>query len=176
MRAFMPKPKGYAPAQIGLHWAVAALVALQFILQGHITEAWSALREGGVPYISAAVLSHVFGGIAILGLVIWRLILRRKRGAPEAPEGTPVLMRLAANVAHWALYGLLIVVPVTGMLAWFGGIGAAAWLHSLLRIALFFLIILHILGAMLHAVIGYGVMGRMFQADRSVVTAASKKT
>ena len=160
----MAKPKGYSRPQIVLHWAVAVLVMFQFILQGSIAEAWDGLQAGDVPYISAAVISHVAGGMLILTLVIWRLVLRRKRGAPGAPADTPALMRWAAMAGHWGLYGLLIVLPVTGMLAWFAGIDAAAAVHSVLRLVLFGVIVLHLLGSMLHAALGLGVMGRMFQA------------
>ncbi|NHX28119.1 cytochrome B, partial [Escherichia coli] len=43
----MPTPKGYSRTQIRLHWIVAGLIALQFLLSDCIGEAWEKIEHGG---------------------------------------------------------------------------------------------------------------------------------
>jgi cytochrome b561 len=162
----MTPPKGYSAVQIALHWIIALLILAQYVFHDAMVAAWRAINDGGTPVISNTVWGHIIGGSVILVLVLWRLVLRSSRGVPDAPEGTPGILRLGAHLGHLAIYALLILLPVTGLLAWYGGVGLAAQAHSILRIILFFLVVLHILAALGHSIIGHGVMGRMFQADR----------
>lgn len=155
-------PKGYSRTQIVLHWLVFILVALQYILSAPIAEAWSDIRAGIEPTIQPPVVGHVLGGLAVLGLVIWRLVLRARRGVPPPPEGQPAALRIVAHVTHWSLYAALILVPVTGAAAWFGGSEQAAGAHSVLRIVLLALIALHVAGALYHQFwLRDGLMARM---------------
>ncbi|MBM3612659.1 MAG: cytochrome B [Alphaproteobacteria bacterium] len=155
-------PASYSRAQIRLHWIVFALVALQYILHEGMVEAWDALRETGAAEGGPLVGAHIAGGLAVLALVIWRLWLRRTRGVPPpvAPAGT--LATRIAGLAHGALYALLVAMVLTGGMAWFGGIEAAANAHSVLRIALLALIALHAGAALWHQFVRRdGVMARM---------------
>ena len=93
-------PKGYSSAQIGLHWIIALLIALQFLFNEPMGEAFDSALEGEVPPFSWAVWAHIAGGIAILALVLWRVALRRSRGAPPPPEGEGSLLgRACARVS-----------------------------------------------------------------------------
>jgi len=59
--------------------------------------------------------THKSIGVAILAVTIIRLCLRFLTVAPE-PEPAAQLPRLAAKFAHWALYALLVIMPVSGWL------------------------------------------------------------
>jgi cytochrome b561 len=59
--------------------------------------------------------THKSIGVAILAVTIIRLCLRFLTMAPE-PEAAAQLPRLAAKSAHWALYALLVIMPVSGWL------------------------------------------------------------
>ncbi|HEY1746059.1 MAG TPA: cytochrome b [Xanthobacteraceae bacterium] len=59
--------------------------------------------------------THKSIGIAILGVTIIRLFLRLVTVAPK-PELAARLTVLAAKLAHWALYALLVVMPASGWL------------------------------------------------------------
>ena len=144
------QPTAYKPAQIGLHWIVAALIVLQYVFHEPIAEAWDVIEDGGTAAFDPMVAGHVFGGLAVLGLVVWRLVLRARHGAPEVPAQTPPLMARFASLGHWALYGLMIAMPVSGAAAWFGGIEAAADGHELLRVVLLALVAGHVLAALWH--------------------------
>jgi len=143
-------PKGYSRLQIGLHWIVVLLIAAQFVLDDAIGEAWDAVERGAEIAFNPLVAAHVFGGIAVLVLGLARLGLRFGRGVPAAPAGDPPLQRLAAHLVHVGLYALMIVVPVAGGMAWFGGIEAMAEVHEVLTSVLLAFVGLHVAGALYH--------------------------
>ena len=144
----MSAPKGYSRAQIALHWIVAALIVPQFVLHDGIAEAWDKLEDGIAAGFDPLVAGHVVGGIAILALVIWRLSLRARRGAPPPPEAEHPALKLVAKATHGGLYLLLVLMPVSGLAAWFGGVEAAAEAHETMKVALLALVLLHVAGAL----------------------------
>lgn len=146
----MPHPKGYSARQIRLHWLVAALIVLQFLLSEPMAEAWEGATEGQSPAFNWLVFTHIVGGVLVLIFALWRLILRQMRGAPPPPEAEPAPLRLAAHLGHLGLYGLMIAMPLSGLAAWFGGIEIAAEAHGALRIALLALVAVHVVAALWH--------------------------
>lgn len=146
----MPQAKGYTTAQIGLHWVVAVLILLQYLFDESIGEAWDALREGQEAAFDPLVPLHVFGGLLIGLLVVWRLALRMRHGAPAAPEGEPPQLQIAAKLTHGLLYVLMLGMPLSGALAWFGGVEPAAEAHEVMKTLLLVLVLLHIAGALYH--------------------------
>lgn len=141
---------GYSSAQIALHWVVAVLIVCQFVFSENMASAWDAYRKTpDTPLVSGLpAQAHVWGGLAVLAFAIWRLWLRNTRGVPAAPAEEPAALKLIAHVTHITLYALMILMPVTGAMLWFGGVGFAAFLHGALRVPLFFLVLLHVLGGL----------------------------
>ncbi|MGA1684330.1 MAG: cytochrome b [Gemmobacter sp.] len=155
-------PAAYSRTQIRLHWAVFVLIALQFIFHEGIAEAWEQIEETGAAAGGVLVLGHVAGGIAILALVVWRLVLRARHGVPPPLPGTPAATARLAALAHGGLYVLMLAMVATGALAWFGGIGVAAEAHEVLRVGLIALIALHVGAAIWHHFVRRdGVLARM---------------
>ncbi len=146
----MSKPNGYSRLQIRLHWIIFGLIALQYIFAETIEDAWEVFIKGGTVEFSPLIAAHVFGGMAIMLLVLWRLAVRFKRGAPAAPEGEKPAQTMIAHLMHWALYLLMILMPLSGSLAWFGGIKQAADNHLILKVVLMVLIVLHVAAALYH--------------------------
>jgi cytochrome b561 len=158
----MTPPGGYSRTQIALHWIVAALIALQFILHDAMSEAWRAVVRGGEAAFDPLVAQHVLGGLLVAALVVWRLVIRVRRGAPPPPEAEHPVLRLAATLAHWSPYALMLLLPVTGAAAWFGGVRAAADGHEVLKTVLLALIALHVGAALFHRfVLKSDVLSRM---------------
>lgn len=158
----MPSPAGYSRAQIRLHWIVAALIVLQFVLHEPIAEAWDALREGAAVSFNPLIAAHVFGGLAVLAFALWRLALRARRGAPPPPQAEHPALKLAAKVAHASLYALMVAMPVTGAAAWFGGVDAAADAHEAMKPLLLGLVALHVAASLYHQfVLRTDLMSRM---------------
>jgi cytochrome b561 len=146
----MPQPKGYTHVQIALHWVVFLLVGAQFIFADSISNAFRTFMREGTFTPSALVFSHIAFGVLILLLVVWRMAIKAKRGAPPHPENEPALLKLAATLAHFSLYALLILLPISGGIAWFGAQGWAAQGHVVLKTLLMILVILHVVAAFYH--------------------------
>ena len=88
-----------------------------------------------------------------------------KPGVPPLPQSDGALQARIATAMHVALYLLLILMPITGVVAWAGPSGGAAALHTALRLVLFGLVVLHFLAALVGQFVQKtGVIGRMMTA------------
>lgn len=146
----MAKPAGYSGIQILLHWVIGLLIVFQLIFGEDMGQAWNTFEKGGVPVMGTMVWAHILVGIAVLLLALWRLTLRLTRGAPPAPKGESAAATLAAHITHWTFYALMILFPVTGLLAWYGGYEAMAEVHQFFKPVLIVLILLHLVAALWH--------------------------
>ncbi|MCU0830758.1 MAG: cytochrome b/b6 domain-containing protein [Rhizobiaceae bacterium] len=148
--ATLSRPAGYSKLQIRLHWLVALLILFQIVGHDGVEEAFDAYMDGGVPggFDLALAWAHVVSGLAIWVFAAWRLWLRFTRGVPAHPGGASKLDVYASNAVHVVLYGLLLLMPVSGSAAWFLGIEAAADGHSNARFILLPAVLLHIAGAL----------------------------
>jgi cytochrome b561 len=160
--------KRFTPWQRVLHWLMAAcILAMLFIGVGMVSSV--------KPVYLTLVSIHKPLGIAILVLVLIRLALRLRYGAPALPADLPAPMKLAAEGSHYALYALMIAMPLIG----WGMLSAGAYpvvlfgswhlppilpqsdaLHTLLwdahfylAFAFFALILLHVAAALFHALV-----------------------
>jgi cytochrome b561 len=154
---------GYSRAQIILHWLIAALILFQLLVHDGIEEAWRAshmgVAEAGNP------LPHIVVGSAVLILAAVRLVIRLRHGAPPAPAGQPAALGLLASAVHWGIYVLLFLIPISGLVAWFGGVQGAALVHGgPLRLLLIALVLVHIVGALVQQfLLRSDVLMRMFR-------------
>lgn len=155
---------GYSRLQIGLHWAIALLIGVQLYNHEGMEGAWRDLQKGQ-PFDADAAQIHVLVGLAVLLLVIVRVVVRLRRGAPELPpNGNPFLDKVAM-ATHLLLYGLMLLVPLMGIAAWFLGISIAAGIHGALFAVLMGLIILHTIAALYHQyVLKDGLIRRMIRS------------
>ena len=138
---------GYTRTQIFLHWTIAALFIFQIVAHEGIEQAMQAIERGEQV---SQFNPHVVVGLLVLALVIWRLVLRRTRGAPEAPQEEHVLLRWLSVGTHLAFYALLFVLPFSGSAMWFFGAGPAHTVHELAKNLLILLVLLHVIGALTH--------------------------
>lgn len=146
------RPAGYSKLQIALHWIVAILIVFQIVGHEWMVEAYDAIMDGETPATLDMILAqgHVIAGIAIWLFAAWRVSLRFTRGVPApVPGGNPLLEKLAGFV-HFVLYALLLLMPISGSVAWFLGVEAAAEGHSLARFVLLPAVLLHVAGALAH--------------------------
>ncbi|MFM7692055.1 MAG: cytochrome b [Alphaproteobacteria bacterium] len=102
----------WSVAQRRLHWAMAGLVAANFLL---------ALVMVALPLsaLLAKILTyqlHKSFGLLLIPLWVWRLWLLVRRGRP-APVALPGWQQGAARLGQGVLYVLLIAVPVLGFLS-----------------------------------------------------------
>lgn len=162
------EPKGYSGTQIMLHWAIAGLVVIQFLINQGMEESFTAFMRGGtVPAETLRMANlHAISGGAIFVLALWRLWLRFTRGVPALPAEEPTATRLLARATHALFYALLIGMPVAGAAAWYLGIAGAGRAHGLAAYLLLGLIGLHLAGVLVQFfVFKSGVPGRILIAD-----------
>lgn len=160
---------GYSPMQVALHWIVVILVAFQFFAHQGIETAWRAFMRGqeGTDTTVLAGL-HIATGVLILLLMLARLWLRMTRGTPPPPADEPRLFHITAEAVHGAIYVLLVLLPVSGAVAWFASVEPAGSAHALFTNLLLGLIVLHIAGALFqHFVRRSSVLMRMFKPERA---------
>lgn len=160
----MQSTQSYSRTQIGLHWAIAGLILLNYVLSEGMEDAFDATMEGKVVAFGITPNLHVWVGVAVLGLVVVRFAVRLVQGAP-APMGTAFADKVA-TVGHWALYALMFAAPVLGEVSWFGGIDATAEWHVLVVNMLMILALAHAVVALVHQfLLRDGTMLRMMRAS-----------
>jgi cytochrome b561 len=158
----------FTPLQRTLHWVMAVcILAMLFIGVGMVSTI--------APEYLTLVNIHKPLGILILILALIRLVVRLRTGAPPLPLDLPEPMKLAAYLSHYALYALMIAMPLIGwaMLSaadypvtlwpsvWLPQIvPQSASLHTLLWNAHFYLaflffalILMHLAAGLFHALI-----------------------
>ena len=158
----------FTPLQRLLHWLMAAcIVAMFFIGAGMVSTV--------APQYLSLVAIHKSLGIAILVLALIRLAVRLRSGAPALPADLPPPMKLAAQLSHYALYALMIAMPLLGWamlsasaypVVVFGGVWLPAiapqsdalhtllWdAHFYLAFAFFGLFLLHVAAALFHGLV-----------------------
>lgn len=97
-----------APAR-WLHWLMAVLV-VPMIPVGFI------MIQDGLPRAlqNAMFISHKNLGTLVLLLVIVRLIYRLRNAPPPEPSHLPAWQVRIAGLTHFALYALLLIMPLAG--------------------------------------------------------------
>lgn len=160
----MTTAAGYSRMQIALHWIVVLLIAQQYLFKGAIASAWDSFTKDDETEFSLMIAVHVIGGALILITALWRLVIKARRGDPGVTGDNPVLI-VMARLTYLGLYALMILMPISGAVAWFGGVQAAATAHGVMKILLLALIALHVAAALYHQfVLKDGVMERMRRA------------
>jgi len=99
-----------------LHWATVLLVGIAYVLSpgGPESRVYSTASDGLRDW-------HESVGLLVFALVLLRLMWRLLRVEPE-PVPMAAWMRASATAAHWALYALLLAIPLTAI--------AGAWLEA----------------------------------------------
>ena len=92
----------------GFHWLIAVLILVQFVI-GSVAEEMKL-----TPAKLDLFVWHKSVGSTVLVLALLRLVWRLANPAPAMPAGTPGWERKLAVIAHWALYGLIFAVPLSG--------------------------------------------------------------
>jgi cytochrome b561/polyisoprenoid-binding protein YceI len=164
-----------------LHWLIAGLIVVQFAL-ANLAE--SAADKGSAVRELALLANHKSVGITVLALVIVRLIWRHRTPPPQLPATMQQWQLLASRISHWMLYGLIILLPLSGWLmssasaysvSWFNFIQLPDFvapdpgkkaifqqLHEFMATTLFIVAVVHVFAALKHHLIDKdGVLTRM---------------
>ncbi|TPW31144.1 cytochrome b [Martelella alba] len=146
-------PLSFSVSQRILHWVMMLLIFFNLIFSDGM-EHWSRLiYKGQTPTpdeISSANI-HAYVGIAILVLALLRLALRLTEGVPAEPAEEPPVLQLASRIAHWTFYILFFLMPISGILAYYGGVDIAGEVHGgPLKVLLWALIVAHVAAVVVH--------------------------
>jgi cytochrome b561 len=117
----------YSHGAIGFHWLTTAIV-LTIIPLGI---AMGQVEPG--PTQDFLYNLHESLGVLVWPIALARLIYRFKNPPPPMQDDIPKLMKLAAELTHWALYAGLLVNPILGYLgvSTFGATINFFWLFEL---------------------------------------------
>jgi cytochrome b561 len=140
----VPAHNDYSAWQKALHWTVVGLVIVQIWSSGGIGRSHADHVAGLEPSRLDLVLHeiHTYLGLLIGALVVLRILL-------------------GACVNHWALYAILLLLPVTGIGARYIDFETIGPVHVLLTRILFLLVAIHIAAALWHLLRRDGVARRM---------------
>ena len=100
----------YTRSAILLHWLTVALITVSVCLGLYMVE----LKLS--PLKLKLYSWHKWVGVTIFLIAAARLIWRAWHPAPAPPVNSPPWQRAAAAINHWALYALLICIPISGWL------------------------------------------------------------
>lgn len=109
-----PDPTVYSPVARLLHWLTVAMIAGMvpvglFMTSRAERNIWDGLTN-------TLYSGHKLAGVLVLALVLGRLAYRFRHGAPPDEPTLEPWQKLASHATHWALYALLVVVPILGWL------------------------------------------------------------
>ncbi len=156
----------YSPVAKLLHWAILAVVIIQFITAAVMP----GVRHNQTPGFLLSI--HMSFGIVVIGLMIMRFLWRVTHPVPPEDVTLPKWQRIFAHLAHVALYWLLVLIPIFGW-AWASSRGwpvnvfgiytlppilangsawgrAADYLHAGCAVLLLMIIGFHILAVLYH--------------------------
>lgn len=141
---------GYTVLQLSLHWLIVLLVIVQLVFGEDMARYNYALRSGqdATPLLTGYYL-HVGIGVAILLLTLFRLGLRFAVGVPPSVPG-PALQVKAGEALHYLFYLMLVVTPITGLLAQYVDMRTFGEIHAANKPVFVLLILLHAGAALYH--------------------------
>ena len=100
----------WGPVSQAFHWLIVLLIlgmAIVGLTMGELPR---------TPKYFWVYTAHKSTGITVLALVLARLAWCLYAGKPEPVPGTPTWQERIANVTHWLLYALILIMPISGWL------------------------------------------------------------
>lgn len=163
------KVRAYSTGSKLLHWIIASVVLIMLSASFFLEDLKTDIK-------SSAIMLHKSLGITLLALMIIRLYWLHHTGRPALPASVPRWEVRLSRVVQYAMYGLLIAMPMVGWImsvlsnhipSFFGlfplpipGLTPNSALadlfflaHQIIAWLLIGFITLHILGAVKHAVV-----------------------
>lgn len=105
----------YSTGARHFHWWTVLLIAIQLPLGIYMVNYGA--RTNFAPPTGQLYDSHKLIGMLILLFVLARLAYRIMNGAPGDEPTLEPWQRVVSHVTHWAIYALLLIVPLLGWLA-----------------------------------------------------------
>jgi cytochrome b561 len=148
----MAYAEGFTRTQIALHWTTVLLVAFNLLVEDGMKEAQRAYKAAAEPSFWNGWMGsfHAWIGLTILVIALTRLVLRLLHGVPAPPPGDSRDMQKIAALVNVAFYALLILMPATGIIAYYLQEFWVGQVHGWGKPALMALIALHVAASLWH--------------------------
>lgn len=91
-----------------LHWTIALLVFGMLAVGAYM------VRQPPSPQLFEIYALHKATGILVLALMALRLGWRLVNPTPDLPDTLSARERVLAKGAHWAFYGIILAMPISG--------------------------------------------------------------
>jgi cytochrome b561 len=152
----MPNDAAYHPLVKFLHWSTVPLVVAQF----GFAFAMSDGSQHRLP--DRAGILHISTGVLILAVTLVRLACRIRFPLEVANSSAESWQQHCARATHLLIYGLLVALPLSGMLSAYLGTMFVADAHASAAVILLSLLAVHLLAASYHMFVrADGVVERM---------------
>jgi cytochrome b561 len=100
----------YTPTAQTLHWLIALLIVVQFVLASMAQHLPLGVRK------LSLLAEHKSVGMAILALAVIRVAWRLTHAPPSLPADMRRIERFLAGASHVSLYAILFLMPLSGWL------------------------------------------------------------
>ena len=173
----MRSSQQYDRVLVALHWMIALLILGMIGLGLYMIELPKKheLPAGAESVRAFYFLLHKSIGMSLAALILIRVIWRLTHKTPALPTTIPRPQRIAANAVHLALYGFMLAMPLSGyMQSMYSKYATKFWglelpriaeadkglkeqfshLHEILAFIFIAFIIIHILAAVRHRLLG----------------------
>ncbi len=165
------RPAGrYHSDQVSAHWIIVFIVLFQFATGNAMERAMNLAYAVDVLPAAGVIYVHGILGASILAVMLWRVTLRMKYGAPPPPENEPRPLQIVSRGVHYAFYAILIAMPLAGIAAVFTLSETIGVLHGLTSKLLILLALAHVAGALYHAFKRDGIIKRVLSGQPPRVT------
>jgi cytochrome b561 len=154
--------KQYSKGLSLLHWLVALMFTASYVISDGMPRYFDQHLENIDVSGQWVANFHVYAGIAFVAVVLIRFIVRLTTQKPEQLESASPLLNKVATGTHHALYLLMFLVPIAGVIGWYEKITIFGDIHVLLMNLMLGLVGLHIAAAIYHQwVLKDGILSRI---------------
>ena len=140
----------YSKLQVFLHWATFILVLFQFLSPSGIGEVFKLRLENKDFEVGSLVSLHIAVGTLIILFIFSRVWMRLSGLEPQYQSNGQRSLKILARIVQFSMYGVLLLLPITGGIAWFQLSIDARNIHEFLRPVLLILVLIHVLASLFH--------------------------
>lgn len=110
----LPRGERYSRVAIILHWAIAVLIIYNLVSGFLIWDFAKDFVRSTPPLYIIGLISHLSSGLTVLVLTVVRIAWRLLHEPPPYPAGMKTWERHTAHFAHFFLYAVMLLMPLTG--------------------------------------------------------------